>query len=387
MFRMQHLCVTLRFQELRSKASKIHRMGSVEERAQNVNSVLDRVSHHVIEKAFLNPLSDLDFDELQLLLLGHPLLPYVVRAINDVNSELSDYVPPSSVWEGKETHPEVTAFLLKYLDLISLQNAAAADLQRQAIEFCKSAIEKGHESSRYTTGTVEPPLESPENRKKRKGSFISAEPKYISRMSPKAHETMCNPVSHSYNMPSQGIPIHSVPRRPSTHMKPYHPMETPFQHQGHASMQMSQYPGHYFHPQTIPRYSYGASPMNPYMFGGHPSSMQGNQSIPQFQGMPPNFPVRSPQQLFQTDPRVMQGQYGNYPMYRDPRIPYATPAVPSMQDQDISELRPVYSQSSDVQALMRMAQLSSNPQTSVSHDIQETAEVSADPSKEEPSSA
>jgi hypothetical protein len=45
------------------------------------------------------PLEQQSFEEHQLAILSHPLLPYVLRAINDVNGELTDYIPAPSIWQ------------------------------------------------------------------------------------------------------------------------------------------------------------------------------------------------------------------------------------------------------------------------------------------------
>eukprot|EP00475_Leptophrys_vorax_P032622 TRINITY_DN5056_c0_g1_i1.p1 TRINITY_DN5056_c0_g1~~TRINITY_DN5056_c0_g1_i1.p1 ORF type:complete len:510 (-),score=106.36 TRINITY_DN5056_c0_g1_i1:38-1534(-) len=94
------------------------------------------------------PLEQQTFEEHQLAILSHPLLPYVLRAINDVNGELTDYIPPSSTWQDSGADPEVTDFLLQYLKLVEAQNAAANRLQAQAVLYCSRAAEERIQSAK-----------------------------------------------------------------------------------------------------------------------------------------------------------------------------------------------------------------------------------------------
>lgn len=103
------------------------------------------------------PLSERSFEEQQLAILKHPLLPFVLRAINDINGELDDYIPPASTWENQDhVEPEVTEFLLQYIKLIELQNEAVRKLQEKAVLYCSKAVEERiHPSSKVESSSEE----------------------------------------------------------------------------------------------------------------------------------------------------------------------------------------------------------------------------------------
>lgn len=74
-------------------------------------------------------------------IMDHPLLPYILKANNDLRGDNTPYTPIPEVWQSENENPEITSFLLDYLKLAEIQVNRVDKLVESAQEYCDRMLE------------------------------------------------------------------------------------------------------------------------------------------------------------------------------------------------------------------------------------------------------
>lgn len=100
-------------------------------------------------------------------IMDHPLLPYILKANNDIRGDNTPYSPIPEVWQNENQNQEITTFLLDYLKLVEIQVNRVDKLVESAQEYCDRMLETFPESQHITK------RETAKKRKKRAQPHIN----------------------------------------------------------------------------------------------------------------------------------------------------------------------------------------------------------------------
>lgn len=288
-----------------------------------------------LDKVETDDITTKSFEEQQLLILRHPLLPYVLRAINDVHGELTTCLPPPHVWNSQcDPESTVSLFLVKYLRLIELQNAAANTLQVQAQSYCTNAINERTAINGQ-----------PEQSLKRQRDLGSHDMLQTKRSNPGSHGgSQMNGVSPGITMghPQRGTSMGYPPQHAPPFMyqqEPFNPYNFP---QGRQDFRVQQQLSGGAHPhpaqyqQQMPPVGYQGPPRNVITRDSSGNFIQArgmypNQvAPPQFNGDPVAYQAHGHEQQLHHQRLQQQQQYAYYHQQQQQHHQLAS-GVPAMR--------------------------------------------------------
>jgi len=106
----------------------------------------------------------LDAETTKEKLMDHALLPYVLKANNDLRGDSTPYTPIPEVWRTRDQNKEISDFLLNVLKLREIQVNRVEKLTESAQSFCDKLLETFPKSQHITK------KETQKKRKKRSQS-------------------------------------------------------------------------------------------------------------------------------------------------------------------------------------------------------------------------